>query len=134
MQRSESVTTMPSSRLYRAPTGQTFTHGASSQCMHGRGMNQTLVPGNSPSSKRNTYIQKEASVVLFSTLQASMHARQPVHLSRSTTIPYLGIFVTSSYAGSTFTLTWNDWSAVLATYPSPVKNKAFGVGPRSFDH
>src|SRR3990170_6186862 len=99
MQRSESVTTMPSSRLYRAPTGQTFTHGASSQCMHGRGMNQTLVPGNSPSSKRNTYIQKEASVVLFSTLQASMHARQPVHLSRSTTIPYLGIFVTSSLRG-----------------------------------
>ena len=77
--------------MYRAPVGQTLTQGALSQCMHGRGMNEMRVSGNSPSSNRKTYVQKMACGVLFSTLQASMQARHPVHLLRSITMPCLAI-------------------------------------------
>src|SRR3972149_4917506 len=83
--------------MYVAATGQTRTHGGLSQCMQGRGTKRMLVSGNSPSTSVITFIQASVRpmsdwsggtvATLFSLLQATSHAPQPVQRSRSITMP-----------------------------------------------
>ena len=84
--------------LKGAPTGHTLIHGGLSQCMHGRGMKTVAVSGNWPSTWLCTFIQAIARpmsacsggtvATLFSLLQATSHAPQPVHALRSIDIPH----------------------------------------------
>jgi hypothetical protein len=74
MQRSGSKSTIPSSRLYSAVTGQTSTHGASVHWLHRITEKCRRVSGNSPRSMyfthvRNTPISTPCSV-LHATVQA----------------------------------------------------------------
>jgi hypothetical protein len=82
--------------------GHTVTHGALSQCMQGIGIRSMLKVGYLPWLAAITLCQKGAVLrlcssgepcgTLFSALQAMVHDWQPVHLSRSMTIPHLAIY------------------------------------------
>ena len=79
MQRSPSKSTIPSSRLYSAVTGQTLTHGASSQWLQRSTEKCRRVSGNSPCSMYFTHVRKTPSSTPCSALQATVHAWQPMH-------------------------------------------------------
>src|SRR5512134_3006941 len=73
--------TIPSGRWNRASTGQTATHGALEQCMHGTA---TLVSPGSPSLMVTTRILAIPAGTLFSFLHATSHP--PHSMQRLTSI------------------------------------------------
>src|SRR5512140_3965322 len=114
MHRRASTRMTPSSVRYVALTGQTAVHGESSHCMHRRGWKndeaavlpsdpgavqvagKPLMPASGASTNRvpsvmvvwrstQVRVNSEDSGTLFSSLQATTHSPQPMHLAVSTT-------------------------------------------------
>ena len=88
----------PSSVRYGANTGQTGSHGATSQCRQNIGMKELVASAGAPSSsQRSTRSQctcrpYAASALpttgtLFSAMQATTQAAQPTQASTSTAMP-----------------------------------------------
>ena len=90
MQRSASITTMPSSPLYVACTGHTDTHGGFSHCMHGRGSASRRTLGYAPVSRSSTTLYVMPGGVRFSAFHATVHESHPTHFARSMTMPQCG--------------------------------------------
>ena len=91
MQRSASITTMPSSPLVRraAPGTPTRTAGFS-HCMHGRGSASMRALGYAPVSRSSTTLYVTPGGVRFSALHATVHESHPTHFARSMTMPQCG--------------------------------------------
>jgi hypothetical protein len=66
--------------------GQDFKHGGSSQCMQRMGRNISLAFGYLPNSFWTTGAHQMFPGELFSILQATEQASQPIHFARSINI------------------------------------------------
>ena len=88
----------PSRSWTVAPTGQTSSHGAFSQCMHGTAWKATWGAAGSPEKYRSTRIQcisrpcetcsLPTTGTLFSDWQAVTQALQPMQAPRSIDMPH----------------------------------------------
>src|SRR5512136_330124 len=90
---SVSTTTIPSSRCLVAPVGHCFSHSGFPQCMQVTGRNPNLLFGYFPTSNLWTRLKRTPFEVAFSARHATVHVSHPMHLFRSITIPYFGLFL-----------------------------------------
>src|SRR3990172_2745640 len=115
-----------------ACTGQTLTHGGFSHCMQGLGVKRARTRGNSPSTSGMTVIQSMrrpawasaelTTGTLFSALQATTQAWQPVHRSRSITIPQRAIYtsLTNDQLNDQFPMTKSQLLLARHAHPSRI--------------
>ena len=83
MQRSPSKSTIPSSRVNIAVTGQIVVHGASSQWLQRRTLNNRFVSGKVPFSMYLTQVRLTPRGISCSALHATVQAWQPIHFRLS---------------------------------------------------
>src|SRR3990172_1467116 len=105
-------------------------HGGGSQCMHGRGISLTRAFGYSPSFTGMISIHFMDRLMpassgsdggtLFSAWHAVTHPSHAVHLSKSITIPHLGISL-FLLVSSLWSLVSSLWSLVSGLW-SPVSS------------
>src|SRR4030042_2804817 len=84
-----STQTMPSSRCWVAPVGQTFTHLGSAQWLQRTEYISLVTAGYFPFSPINTLFQKISGGRQSSALQASTQGLQTIHRFSSIAIPHL---------------------------------------------
>src|SRR4030043_317265 len=84
-----STQTMPSSRCWVAPVGQTLTHFGSAQWLQRTEYISLVTWGYFPFSPISTRFQKIWGGRKCSALQANTQALQPMHLFSSIAIPHL---------------------------------------------
>ena len=88
-----SICTVPSSRMWDASVGHTFTHSGFSQCWHWTGRKYISTSGNVPEPPsmgcgptRSVLIQNDPTSTPLMALHATVHARQPVQRFKSVMI------------------------------------------------
>src|SRR5512142_469529 len=85
MQSASLITTIPSSRWYDAPVGQTRTHEGCSQWWHCSGSNDASSLGQTPRCSSLMRSREWPSGTWFSARHATTHALQLMHFFPSTT-------------------------------------------------
>ena len=123
IQRSSSYCTMPSWSRVSAPTVQAETHEGSLQCIQWKGAVELESSGNSPTTPVPFIQMRVLSIeTLFSTLQATLHARQSMQCVTSIRKPYFpGVACVDIMCISLLLSSeWRMASFVLATCDLPL--------------